>query len=48
MNHTQVHHFGIAGYEAIEKTVASGNQSSARINVPLAWQGKKVIVVRLE
>ena len=43
-----MHEFKINGYEAHEKTVASGNQSSARINVPPSWQGKKVMVVRLE
>lgn len=43
-----MHEFKINGYEAVEKTVASGNQSSARINVPPSWQGKRVMVVRLE
>lgn len=43
-----LHEFKINGVEAIEKTVASGNKSSARINVPPSWQGKKVMVVRLE
>lgn len=42
------HKFQIIGIEAIEKTVASGNNSSARINVPPSWQGKRAIVVRLE
>ena len=40
--------FSVAGHEAIEKTVASGNRSSARINVPPSWQGKKVLVITLE
>lgn len=44
----QIHEFNIYGYEAVEKTVASGNKSSARINVPTSWQGKRVMVVRLE
>jgi len=40
--------FEINGYEAREFTVRSGNNSSARLNVPLGWQGKKVMVIRLE
>jgi hypothetical protein len=42
------HEFRINGIEAIEKTVASGNKSSARVNVPPSWQGKRVILIRLE
>lgn len=38
----------VDGYEAREFTVRSGNASSARINVPLDWIGKKVLVIRLE
>ena len=40
--------FEINGYEAREFIVRSGNNSSARLNVPLAWLGKKVMVIRLE
>jgi hypothetical protein len=43
-----IHEFKISGYEAVVKTVASGNKSSARINVPPSWQGLRVMVVRLE
>jgi len=43
----QIHKFEIYGYEAVEKTVASGNKSSARINVPPSWQGDTVMVVRM-
>jgi len=43
----KIHEFNIKGYEAIEKTVRSGNTSS-RINLPADWIGKKVMVVRLE
>jgi hypothetical protein len=42
------HEFRITGFEAVEKVVASGNKSSARVNVPPSWQGKKVILIRLE
>jgi len=38
----------ISGFESREFIVRSGSNSSARINVPLDWQGKKVMVVRLE
>lgn len=47
-NEVQIHEFRIKGIEAVPKTVASGNKSSARINVPPSWQGKRVMVVRLE
>lgn len=40
--------FKIYGLEAVEKTVKSGSGHSARINIPPSWQGKKVMVVRLE
>lgn len=43
----QVHEFKIYGYEAVEKIVASGNKSSARINVPNSWFGDTVMVVRI-
>lgn len=42
------HEFRIAGIEAREFTVRSGSQTSARINVPAEWIGKKVMLVRLE
>ena len=38
----------VDGYEAREFVVRSGNASSARINVPVNWIGKKVLVIRLE
>ena len=44
----QKHEFKITGCENIERTVKSGSNTSARINVPLSWQGKKVMVIRLE
>lgn len=40
--------YEIKGYEALEKTVRPGNQCSARINLPLAWQGLRVKVVRID
>jgi hypothetical protein len=42
------HEFRIVGIEAREFTVRSGSQTSARINVPAEWIGKKVMLVRLE
>jgi putative transposon-encoded protein len=45
---TRIHEFNIRGIEAVEKTVKSGSGHSARINVPPSWQGKRVMVVRLE
>ena len=42
------HEFRIFGIEAREFTVRSGSQTSARINVPAEWIGKKVMLVRLE
>lgn len=47
-NLPSLHEFKIRGIEAVEKTVMSGSNTSARINVPSAWQGKRVMVVRLE
>jgi putative transposon-encoded protein len=44
----QMQEFKIEGIEAVPKTVTSGNGHSARINVPPSWQGKRVMVVRLE
>jgi len=41
-------HYEIEGYEAIEMVVRSGNQYSARANLPLAWQGLRIKVVRLD
>lgn len=42
--------FRALGYEAREYTVrpGAGNQSSGRINVPKAWEGKRVLIIRLE
>jgi hypothetical protein len=45
---TLYHEFRIVGIEAREFTVRSGSQTSARINVPAEWIGKKVMLVRLE
>jgi putative transposon-encoded protein len=45
---THIHEFKIYGIEAVEKIVKSGSGHSARINIPPSWQGKKVMVVRLE
>jgi len=42
------HDFTIYGFEGREFTVRSGSNTSARINVPLEWIGKRVMVVRLE
>jgi putative transposon-encoded protein len=47
-NNPMIHNFNIKGIEAVEKTVKSGSGHSARINVPPSWQGKRVMVVRLE
>jgi hypothetical protein len=41
-------HYEIEGYEVIERTVRPGNQCSARLNLPLPWQGLQVKVVRLD
>lgn len=41
------HEFCIKGVEAREFVVRSGG-TSARINVPVDWIGKRVMVVRLE
>lgn len=43
-----LHEFRIVGIEAREFTVRSGSNTSARINVPAEWIGKKVMVVRVE
>ena len=43
-----IHKFEIYGIESREFIVKSRSNTSAGINVPLDWQGKKVIVVRLE
>lgn len=43
-----MHVFSIAGYEAIERTVRAGSQTSSRINLPPDWRGKRVLVVRVE
>jgi len=42
--------FRALGYEAREYTVrpGAGNQSSGRINVPKEWEGKRVMIVRLD
>jgi len=40
--------YEIEGYEVIEMVVRSGNQYSARANLPLAWQGLRIKVVRLD
>ena len=42
------HEFRIIGLEATEKRVVSGNNTSARINVPADKIGKRVMVVWLE
>lgn len=44
----RLHSFTIRGTEAREFIVRSGSNSSARINVPADWQGKRVMIVRLE
>lgn len=40
--------YEIGGYEVIERTVRPGNQCSARLNLPLSWQGLRVKVVRID
>jgi hypothetical protein len=42
--------FRALGYEVREYTVrpGAGNQSSGRINVPKDWEGRKVMIVRLD
>ena len=42
------HKFIIYGIEGREFTVRSRSNTSAGINVPADWMGKKVMVVRLE
>lgn len=42
------HIFNLKGYNIEYKTVGGGNTSSSRVNLPLAWEGKKVAVVLLE
>jgi len=42
------HSFAIRGYQAIEKTVTPGSQSSSRVYVPKGWEGKRVMVVLLD
>lgn len=42
------HQFNVNGYEALIREVKSGSNSSSRINIPLAWKGKKVMVIRLD
>ena len=43
-----MHTFNIEGYDIEHKKVGPGNASSARVNLPLSWVGKKVAVVLLE
>ncbi|MFA5407767.1 MAG: DUF2080 family transposase-associated protein [Bacilli bacterium] len=40
--------YEITGYEIVEKVVRPGNASSGRLNMPLAWVGKKVKVIRVD
>jgi len=40
--------FKVKGYECRKFTVRSGSKSSARINVPLEWMNKEVMVITLE
>jgi hypothetical protein len=40
--------YEIEGYEVIEKVVRPGNPCSARLNLPLFWQGLRVKVVRID
>lgn len=42
------HSFTIKGYQAIEKTVTPGSQTSSRVYVPKGWEGKRVMIVLLE
>lgn len=42
------HTFCISGYQAIEKTVTPGSQTSSRVYVPRAWEGRRVMVVLLD
>lgn len=48
VNKPVLHEFRIIGVEAVEKKVVSGNNTSARINVPADKIGKRVMVVWLE
>jgi putative transposon-encoded protein len=43
-----MHIFKFRGYALKEKTVGRGNASSSRVNLPKAWEGKKVAVVLLQ
>jgi hypothetical protein len=48
MENKTKHKFIIEGIESREFTIRSGSNTSARINVPLEWIGKRVMVIRLE
>jgi len=43
-----MHKFNFDGYALEEKTAGRGNDSSSRVNLPKAWEGKKVAVILLE
>jgi hypothetical protein len=44
----QPHSFCISGFQAIEKVVTPGSQTSSRVYVPRAWEGRRVMVVLLD
>lgn len=43
-----MHTFNLEGFDIEHKTVGRGNASSSRVNLPISWGGKKVVVVLLE
>lgn len=40
--------FKICGFEHVEKLVTPGSKTSARVYVPKSWEGKRVVVIRLD
>lgn len=45
---SEQHEFTIKGFQAIEKVVTPGSQTSSRVYVPRAWEGRRVMVVLLD
>lgn len=39
--------FHVKGYEQVEKFVTPGSKTSSRVYVPKGWEGKRVLVIRL-
>ena len=43
-----MHKFDIRGVEIKYKIAGKGNATSSRINLPKSWEGKKVVIIRVE